>query len=111
MIVFSLSVVVPRSRRRDVVHSVGALLGHTRATPGCMDCRLYADYEDSNAIMLVEEWASQAALDQHLASDAYRTLVSAIEISTKPPRIHFDDVVQRGGLEVIAMARQQHPEI
>lgn len=75
-----------------------------------MGCRLYADYEDANAITLVEEWASQAALDQHLASEAYRTLVAAIELSTTPPQIHFDHVIQRGGLEVIAVARQQHPE-
>jgi quinol monooxygenase YgiN len=110
MIVFSLSVVVPRSRRNDVVHTVGALLGPTRATPGCIECRLYADYENQNAFTLVEEWTTQAALDRHLASDAYKTLVSAIELSTKPPRIRFDNVVQRGGLEVIAVARQQHPE-
>jgi quinol monooxygenase YgiN len=78
--------------------------------PGCAGCRLHADYENQNALTLVEEWTSQAALDRHLVSDACKTLVSAIELTTEPPRIRFDNVVQSGGLEVIAAARQQHPE-
>jgi quinol monooxygenase YgiN len=108
MIVFSLSVVVPSDMRNEVARTVSALLGPTRAMPGCLECRLYADYEDRNAFTLVEEWASQEVLDRHLASDAYKTLVSAIELSTKPPKVHFDTVAQRAGLEVMAVARQSH---
>lgn len=106
MIVFSLSVVVPKSRRNDLVHSVGALLGPTRVVPGCLGCRFYTDYENLNAFTLVEEWASQEALDRHLASDAYKTLVNAIELSAEPPLVHFDTVEDRGGLEVFAAARR-----
>jgi quinol monooxygenase YgiN len=106
MVVFTLSVVIPKSRRTDFVQSVSALLGPTRVAPGCMGCRLYADFENRNAFTLVEEWTTQAALDRHLASDAYKTLVAAIELSAQPPTIYFDTVGQRGGLEVIEAARR-----
>jgi quinol monooxygenase YgiN len=106
MVIFTLSVVIPKSRRTDFVQSVGALLGPTRVAPGCIGCRLYADFENRNAFMLVEEWASQAALDQHLASDAHKTLVAAIDLSVEPPVIHFDTVRQRAGLDVIEAARR-----
>jgi quinol monooxygenase YgiN len=56
--------------------------------------------------MLVEEWASHAALDRHLTSSAYKTLVAAIELSTRPPAIRFDSVAQRAGIEVIVAARR-----
>ncbi|MEA3277769.1 MAG: antibiotic biosynthesis monooxygenase [Pseudomonadota bacterium] len=106
MIVFSLSVVLPQSRRSDFLKSVGALLEPTRVVPGCIGCHLYADSEDSNAFTLVQEWASQAELDRHLASEACRILVAAIEMAAEPPTIRFDSVARRAGIEVIEAARR-----
>lgn len=105
MVVFSLSLFVPPLRRADFLNSIGPLLEPTRVVPGCIGCRLYTDFEDANAFTLVEEWASQAALDRHLTSDAYKTLVAAIELSTQPPAIRFDSVALRAGIEVIEAAR------
>ena len=106
MILFSLRVCVPPPRRADFLQSVGALLEPTRVLPGCLGCRLYTDIEDPNAFTLAEEWESQAALDRHLTSSAYKTLVAAIELSAVPPAIHFDSVAQRAGIEVIESARR-----
>jgi quinol monooxygenase YgiN len=106
MIVFSLCVFLPPSGRVDFLNSVGAMLEPTRVAPGCLGCRLYADCEDPNAFTLVEEWASQAALNRHLTSSAYKTLVAAIELSARPPGIRFDSVVHRAGIEVIEAARR-----
>ncbi len=106
MVVFSVSVFVPRSRLRDFLNSVGALLEPTRVVPGCIGCRLYTDFEDSSAFTLVEEWESQVELDRHLTSSAYKTLVAAIELSAKPPAIRFDSVAERAGIEVIEAARR-----
>lgn len=106
MIVFSLSVCLPQSRHADFLKTVGALLEPTRVVPGCMGCRLYTDIEDPNSFTLVEEWASQAALDRHLTSNAYKTLVAAIELSAQPPAIRFDSVSQRAGIEIIEAARR-----
>jgi quinol monooxygenase YgiN len=78
MIVFSVSVSVPPLQRADFLQSVGALLEPTRVAPGCVRCRLYADFEDPNAFTLVEELSTQAALDRHLTSSAFKTLVAPI---------------------------------
>jgi quinol monooxygenase YgiN len=107
MIVFSVSVSVPPLQRADFLQSVGALLEPTRVAPGCVRCRLYADFEDPNAFTLVEEWSTQAALDRHLTSSAFKTLVAAIELSTEPPAVHIDSVAQRAGIEVIEAARRR----
>ena len=107
MIVFSLTVSVAPSGHADFLSSVGALLEPTRVVPDCIACRLYRDLDDPNAFTLVEEWASQAALDRHLTSCAYKTLVAAMELSTRPPSIRFDQVAHRAGIEVIAAARRE----
>lgn len=106
MIVFSVSVSVPPLQLAGFLKSVGALLEPTRVVPGCIRCRLYADFEDPNAFTLVEEWATQAALDQHLTSSAFKTLVAAIELSTEPPAVYIDNVAHRAGIEVIEAARR-----
>ena len=105
MIVFSLSVFVPFTQRADVVRDLGALLEPTRVEPGCLGCRLYSDCEDPNVFLLVEEWASRALLDRYLRSDACKTLLAAIERSTRPPAICFDHVALRAGIEVMEAAR------
>ncbi|MCU0836694.1 MAG: antibiotic biosynthesis monooxygenase [Chromatiaceae bacterium] len=104
MIVFSLSIRVPKSGRADFLKSVRALLEPTRVMPGCISCRLYGDTENSSVFALVEEWASQELLDRHLTSSAYKTLIAAIELSEEPPAIQFDNVAQRAGIEVIEAA-------
>ena len=108
MIVFCLSIRVRPSHRDDLLRSVGALLEPTRVLPGCLGCRLYIDIEKPDAFTLVEEWASQVELDRHLTSNAYKTLVAAMELSAEPPVIRFDAVAQRAGIEVIAAARGAH---
>ncbi len=111
MIVFSLNVTVPPSRRADFLQSVGGLLEPTRVMPGCLGCRLYEDNENPHTFMLVEEWTTQSALDRHLVSDAHKTLVAAIELSTQPPTIRFDTIAQRAGIEVIEAARRAQGQL
>ena len=106
MIVFSLSICVPPSCSADILKSIGSLLEPTRVLPGCLGCRLYTDIEKPNVFMLVEEWDSQGALDRHLTSSDYKTLVAVIEVSAAPPAIRFDSVAHRAGIEVIEAARR-----
>jgi quinol monooxygenase YgiN len=106
MIVFSLGVFAPPHRRADLVKSFAALVEPTRVEPDCIGCWVYSDFQDPNAFTLVEEWASQAALDRHLTSSAYKTLVAAMELSEQPPLIRFDRVAERAGIEVIEAARR-----
>ena len=106
MIVFSLRMCVPQSHHAEILKSVGSLLEPTRVLPGCLGCHFYTDIEDPNAFTLVEEWDSQGALDRHLTSTAYKTLVAAIELAAEPPAIRFDRVAHRAGIEVIEAARR-----
>lgn len=106
MIVFSVSVCVPSSQQAGFLKTLGALLEPTRVVPGCLCCRLHTDCEDPSRFTLVEEWTTQAALDQHLTSSAFKTLVAAIELSVEPPAVHVDCVTHRAGIEVIEAARR-----
>jgi quinol monooxygenase YgiN len=109
MVVFSLRVATTPARRKQLVSLVEPLLDPTRVEPGCLSCRLYADAGDPRVLLLVEEWASQQALDRHLQSDARKALIATMEMSASAPTVRFDTVLRREGLEAIetALARGQ----
>jgi quinol monooxygenase YgiN len=107
VIVATLRVVVPRSKRQEILGALRSVLAAAEVQAECAGCRLYRDAQNDRAFLLVQEWGSQSALDRHLRSDLYRTLLAVVETAREPPEIHFDTVAQRGGVEVIAFARQR----
>jgi quinol monooxygenase YgiN len=105
MVISTLRILTAPQSRAGVVRTLAAQLGPTRVQPGCLKCNLYEDVENSEVITLVEEWDSQADLSVHLCSEDYRAVLGAIELSREQPEIHFDTVIRRAGLEVVASAR------
>jgi hypothetical protein len=55
--------------------------------------------------VLVERWESDAALEAHLRSEAYRRVLAAIELSGGPPEVCFDYVSTTEGINRIERAR------
>jgi quinol monooxygenase YgiN len=105
MVISTLRIVTAPKSRAEVVRTLTAQLGPLRVQPGCRRCDLYQDIENREAITLVEEWESQAELDLRLRSEEYRTVLATIELAQEQPVIHFDTVIRRGGLEIVASAR------
>lgn len=104
MLVFSLRVSIAPAQRQAVAALIDPLLAPTRVEPGCESCRLYVDRHDTGSLTLVEEWSSQAALDRHLQSDARKSLIAMMELSSVTPVVHVDTIMRREGLEAFAAA-------
>lgn len=107
MIAFSLRVVVAPQQRAELLRLLAMLLGPTRVEPGCLGCHCYADVECADAVLLVEHWHSQAMLEGHLGTDAFRMLLTAIDLSVVEPEVHFDTIAQRAGLEWFTRLRSR----
>ncbi len=75
------------------------------AQPGCAACRIYEEQGDERAVVLVERWETQAALDAHLRSEAYRRILGAVELSGGPPDIRFEHVAASEGMDLIERSR------
>jgi quinol monooxygenase YgiN len=105
MILGTLRVFPPPSRRRDVLELLRSVQGPVAAEPGCLAIRIYEEEGEESAIVLVEQWESRTALESHLGSDAYRLILSAIDLSSAPPEIRFDSVAESEGMELIERIR------
>ena len=105
MIVGTLKILPAPDRRAEILEVFRAIQGPVLAQPGCAACHIYEEQGPEHAIVIVERWESQAALEAHLRSEIYRRILSAVELSGGPPEVCFDSVSSSEGMELIERSR------
>ena len=100
-----LRIKVPRKSRDDAVSLLRPFIESTRVLPQCISSVLRSDPEDRRSLWLVEEWVSEESLMRHLKSEAFRIVISAMELSQEAPEIRFRSCHDLGGIEIIEKAR------
>jgi quinol monooxygenase YgiN len=105
MIVGTLRILPLPERRAEVLEVFQAIQGPVLAQPGCAACHIYEEQGPKPAVVLIESWETQEALERHLRSEAYRLILGAIELSDGQPEVRFDHVSATEGMELIRRAR------
>jgi len=105
MIVGTLRILPSPNRSGEVLEILRSIQGSVLAQPGCAACHIYAEEGSDGAIVLVERWESDTALQAHLRSEAYRRILGAIELSGSPPEVCFDFVSASEGMDFIERSR------
>ncbi len=105
MIVGTLRLLPAPDRRAEILDVFRAVQGPVLAQPGCTACHVYEEQGPEPAVVLVERWESQPALEAHLRSETYRRILGAIELSGGPPEVCFDFVASCEGMELIERSR------
>jgi quinol monooxygenase YgiN len=105
MIIGTVRILPPVDRRADILEILRFVQGRVRDQAGCSACRIYEEDDPNSALVLIEHWSSDEALEAHLRSDLYRRILSAIELSAGPPDISFEHVSATEGIEVIERSR------
>ena len=104
-IIGTIRILPPADRRADVLEVLRFVQGPVRAQPGCAACDIYDEQGPDAAIVFIERWESEAALEAHLRSETYRRILGAIELSGGRPGIRFEHVSASEGMELIERAR------
>ena len=75
-------------REEEVEREIVALVEPTRSESGCINYDLHRSLDDGSVFLLYENWVSQQALDDHLATPyLQRFLGKADEILAEPVEI------------------------
>jgi quinol monooxygenase YgiN len=61
------------------------LVAQTRKEPGCRAYDLFQDVQNPETFTMIETWEDRTALDRHLASPAFLTLVEALRPHAAAP--------------------------
>ncbi len=65
MIVVTARVLVPAEHRARFTEVTTSMCANSREEPGCIGYRVYADIEQPDRYVIVEEWADEEALQLH----------------------------------------------
>ena len=106
MIIGTVRILPPADRHAAVLEVLRSVQGPVRAQPGCAACDIYEEQGPEPAVVFVERWATDAALEAHLRSDMYRRILAAIELSSDKPEIRFEHVSASEGIELIERLRR-----
>ena len=106
MVLGTVRILPPPDRRASVIEVLRTVQGPVRAQPGCVACEIYEEQGPDSAIVFLERWDPDEALEGHLRSDLYRRVLAAVEMSGGAPDIRFERVSSSEGIELIERLRR-----
>jgi len=107
-VIFSVIDLLPSLKNRgQLLEILRSLVDLTRPCPGCMGCWLSEDDFLRNHVLYAEQWETEEALHEHIRSDLYLRLLSAIELSQQPPEVSFYYTTETKGLNLVETVRRQ----
>jgi quinol monooxygenase YgiN len=101
VILSTLKMLVRTGRRGDLLEAMRGMLEPARVERGCLSYRLYEDVENSNAFVLLEEWATQEDLERHISKDNQRRLLALMDLLSEQPELRFNTVSHTAGMDLV----------
>jgi quinol monooxygenase YgiN len=74
-------------RHKELLQTLSSIAEELRNSSGCLSAVVFQNIEQSNELLLVEEWSSQKDSDAHLDSDLFTVLRGAEVLMHEPPEI------------------------
>jgi quinol monooxygenase YgiN len=87
MIILAVTAVVKPEQREEALRAALAMGTATRAEPGCVAYRFYADLEDPNRFFLFEEWENEEALARHGETEHMRVFRERLPVVLAAPLV------------------------
>jgi len=100
-VLVTLKMIVRPEKRSDLLETMRGMLEPSRVERGCLSYRLYEDVENSNAFVLLEEWATQEDIEKHISKDNQRQLFALMDLLSEQPELRFNTVSHTSGMDLI----------
>ncbi len=106
--IFSVIGLSPSLKNRgQLLEILRSVVDLTRPCSGCMGCWLSEEDFLHNHVLYAEQWETEEALHDHIRSDLYLRLLSAIELSQRPPEVSFSYTTETKGFNLVETVRRQ----
>src|SRR5215467_4622156 len=94
-------------KREELCLTVASLLNPIRREPGCKAYKFYGEAGDENSFLLVGEWETREALNQHLDSNNFAVLMGSIMLLAKVSTADFKLLSEFSGRHVPRSIRSE----
>jgi len=88
-VITTASISVRPENRKELCLTVASLLNPIRQEPGCKAYKFYGEAGDENSFLLIGEWQTPDALNQHLESNNFAVLMGSIMLLAKVSLVDF----------------------
>ena len=72
MIVLVVNFKIKEGQKAAFLEVMNPLMAGSQSEPGCIEYNLFGDTEDANALVLIEKFQDQAALDFHNEAEHFK---------------------------------------
>jgi quinol monooxygenase YgiN len=107
MLFVTLRINVPAHMTPHIISLFESYSGPVSVRAGCRSVNLYAHFAIPGEFMLVEEWNSQGALEEHVRSDDFRKVLAIMDLAGEPPELKFHTVSLEKGFELVESLRKE----
>jgi quinol monooxygenase YgiN len=105
MVVGVIRIPVSLKRRAAVLEVLRSVQGPVLAQPGCQAFQISEEETPERAIIVIDRWESDNALEAYIRSEAYRRILGALELSGGPPEMSYHHVSTSDGMELVERLR------
>jgi quinol monooxygenase YgiN len=100
VVVTTISLEALPGKHKELAQTLSALMGPTRTSQGCLDCRLYEDTETRRTVCMVTEWRSEADFERYRASDTGGVLLGAVQALCEGAHLTLSRISSREKAEI-----------
>lgn len=100
MVVSWISIAIDEDNKDRILEILAYQKGPTEAIPGCFSCKIFKDLDEC-MIAYEEVWQNKKTFHEHIRSDLYRNILTAMDLSKKPPEVRISRISTNKGMELI----------
>lgn len=108
MVHLTITLGASTSLARLLMSALRAQMGGVRLEPGCEACSVWTTEREDDGGLLVhyeERWADERAMQARVRSDRFTQLLEIVERAPDNPKVEFQFVAKRHGLEDVEAVR------
>jgi quinol monooxygenase YgiN len=107
MVILWIHIQVRPSRRVDAIELFDSISGPVSVQPGCLRVGVYAEINNDDDMVLIEEWQSQKDLERHLNSHDFQKILAVMDLADVKPDLRFLKVSSERGLALLESIRRK----
>jgi quinol monooxygenase YgiN len=92
-------------KQQEMIDLLSAVEDQIRLKCWCIDCAVFAPSLEEGSILYMDQWSSKEDLCLHIQSPLFHWVLTAMELACEPPEIHFHEITNSQGLELVEALR------
>ena len=101
MVISTIRLTADPDFRKEILEVLFSVKGPTEGESGCISCSIYQELQDEHILAYVEVWQNKENLVNHIRSELYRKILTAMDMSSGPPEVQFRSISSTEGMDLI----------